>query len=81
SDAAGARCAALGATVSDALELPVFPDPGAGGKAWKRLLTSTAQAQALQCRAGYDLDAPNEDAMVNLRYSRARSALRQLLPH
>ncbi|MGP3947103.1 M48 family metalloprotease, partial [Streptomyces sp. 6N106] len=42
SDAAGARCAALGATVSDALELPVFPDPGAGGKAWKRLLTSTA---------------------------------------
>ncbi len=80
SDAAGARCAALGATVSGALELPVFPDSGAGGKAWKQLLTSTAEAQALQCRSGYDLDAPNEDAMVNLRYWRARSALRQLLP-
>nr|WP_262705583.1 M48 family metalloprotease [Streptomyces sp. NEAU-383] len=81
SDAAGARCAALGATVSDALELPVFPDSGAGGKAWKRLLTSTAEAQALQCRSGYDLDAPGEDAMISLRYGRARTALRQLLPH
>ncbi|WP_235456252.1 M48 family metalloprotease [Streptomyces olivochromogenes] len=81
SDAADAHCAALGATVSDALELPVFPDSGAGGKAWKRLLTSAAEAQALQCRSGYDLDAPNEGAMVSMRYERARTALRQLMPH
>ncbi|MEU0693075.1 M48 family metalloprotease [Streptomyces niveus] len=81
SDIADARCAALGATVSDALELPVFPDSGAGGKAWKRLLTSAAEAQALQCRSGYDLDAPNEAAMVQVRYGRARTALGQLLPH
>ncbi|MGW1465153.1 hypothetical protein ACWCPT_12485 [Streptomyces sp. NPDC002308] len=72
---------AAGSDAADALELPVFPDSGAGGKAWKRLLTLTAEAQAaLQCRSGYNLDAPNEDAMVSIRYGRARSALGQLWP-